>query len=223
MPQTASAGALFRAALAEEKPLQIVGVINAYAALLAEQAGFRALYLSGGGVAASRWACPTWALPPWKMCWSMRAASPTLPRSRCWWTWTPALAAPSILPARCARWSSVGAAGAAHRRPGAGQALRSPPGQGIGVQSGDGRPHQGCRGCAHRPHFGIMARTDALAVEGLQAALERAGAYVEAGADMIFAEAVTDPPMYAQFSRAAGVPILANMTEFGKIPAAHHH
>ena len=64
----------------------------------------------------------------------------------------------------------------------------------------------------------IMARTDALAVEGLSAALERAAAYVEAGADMIFAEAVTDLAMYAEFARAAGVPILANMTEFGKTP-----
>jgi methylisocitrate lyase len=92
------------------------------------------------------------------------------------------------------------------------------PGKEIVSQAGDGRPRQGRRRRPHRRQFVIMARTDALAVEGLDAAIERAVACVEAGADMIFPEAITSLEMYAQFAKAVKVPILANITEFGATP-----
>ena len=93
------------------------------------------------------------------------------------------------------------------------------PGKELVPDGRNGRPHQGRRRCAHRStHFVIMARTDALASEGLARAIERAQAYVAAGADMIFAEAVTELPMYTEFRKAVGVPILANITEFGQTP-----
>ena len=218
MPQTASAGALFRAALAEEKPLQIVGVINAYAALLAEQAGFRALYLSGGGVAASSLGVPDLGIT---------TLEDVLVDAR---RITDITALPLLVDvdtgfgsafniARTVR-SLVRVGAAALHIEDQVQAKRCGhrPGKALVSKAEMVDRIKAAVDARSDPTFGIMARTDALAVEGLQAALERAGAYIEAGADMLFPEAVTDPLMYAQFSRVAGVPILANMTEFGKSP-----
>jgi methylisocitrate lyase len=213
-----SAGSRFRAALAAEKPLQIVGVINAYAARLAENAGFRALYLSGGGVAAASLGVPDLGIT---------TLEDVLVDAR---RITDITQLPLLVDvdtgfggafniARTVRSLEKAGAAALHiedqvlakrcgHRPG--KALVSKEEMVDRIKAAvDARGD---------PSFGIMARTDALAGEGLVSALERAQAYVEAGADMLFAEAVTDPALYAEFARAAGVPVLANMTEFGKTP-----
>ena len=218
MEERTSGGARFRAALAAEKPLQIVGVINAYAALLAEQAGFRAVYLSGGGVAAASLGVPDLGIT---------TLEDVLIDTR---RITDATRLPLLVDVDTGFGSAFNIA----------RTVRSV------IKAGAGALHMEdqvqAKRCGHRPgkslvssgemvdrikaavdartdaDFVIMARTDALAVEGLQPALDRAAAYVEAGADMIFAEAVTDLGMYTEFSRAARVPILANMTEFGKTP-----
>ncbi len=218
MTESSTAGMRFRKALAAEKPLQIAGVINAYAALLAQRAGFRAVYLSGGGVAAASLGVPDLGIT---------TLEDVLIDAR---RITDATGLPLLVDvdtgfggafniARTVRSLEKVGAAALHiedqvqakrcgHRPG--KALVSKEEMVDRIKSAvDARAD---------PAFGIMARTDALAVEGLSSALERAAAYAEAGADMLFAEAVTDPAMYAQFARAAGVPILANMTEFGKTP-----
>ncbi len=218
MAQIAPAGARLRAALAAEKPLQIVGVINAYAARLAERAGFRALYLSGGGVAAASLGVPDLGIT---------TLEDVLIDAR---RITDITALPLLVDvdtgfggafniARTVRSLMRAGAAALHIEDQV-QAKRCGhrPGKALVSKAEMVDRIKAAVDARSDPTFGIMARTDALAVEGLGAALERAAAYVEAGADLLFPEAVTDPAMYAQFSRAAGVPILANMTEFGKTP-----
>lgn len=218
MAQAVSAGVRFRAALAAEKPLQIVGVINAYAARLAERAGFRAVYLSGGGVAAASLGVPDLGIT---------TLEDVLVDAR---RITEATTLPLLVDvdtgfgsafniARTVR-SLVRVGAAALHIEDQVQAKRCGhrPGKALVPKAEMVDRIKAAVDARSDPSFGIMARTDALAVEGLDAALERAGAYAEAGADMLFPEAVTDPAMYAAFSGAARIPILANMTEFGRSP-----
>ena len=213
-----SAGARFRAAVAEEKPLQVVGAINAYTARMAEATGFRALYLSGGGVAANSLGMPDLGIS------TMEDVLIDVRRI------TEASALPLLVDIDTGWGSAFNIA----------RTIRSM------IKAGTGAVHiedqVGAKRCGHRPgkelvttdemvdrikaavdaktdaQFVLMARTDALANEGLDAAIERAQAYVAAGADMIFAEAVTELPQYTRFREAVGVPILANITEFGQTP-----
>ena len=216
---TRSPGQAFRAALSKEKPLQIAGAINANHALLAQRAGFEAIYLSGGGVAAGSLGLPDLGISTLDdVLTDIRRITDVCP--------LPLLVdvdsgfgASAFNVARTVKSVSKAGAAALH----------------IEDQVGAKR-------CGHRPNkaivptaemvdrikaavdarpdddFVIMARTDALAVEGLEAALERSMAYIEAGADMLFPEAITELAMYRQFADAVRVPILANITEFGATP-----
>jgi methylisocitrate lyase len=211
-------GARFRAALAEEKPLQVAGAINAYTARLAEATGFRALYLSGGGVAANSLGLPDLGIS------TMEDVLTDVRRI------TDATSLPLLVDIDTGWGSAFNIA----------RTIRSM------IKAGAAAVHiedqVGAKRCGHRPgkelvpaeemvdrikaavdakidpQFVLMARTDALANEGLNAAIERAQAYVAAGADMIFAEAVTELDQYKAFRKAVGVPILANITEFGQTP-----
>jgi methylisocitrate lyase len=213
-----SPGGRFRSAVREEKPLQVAGAINAYAARLAEATGFRALYLSGGGVAANSLGVPDLGIS------TMEDVLTDVRRI------TDATSLPLLVDI------DTGWGGAFNIA----RTIRSM------IKAGAAAVHiedqVGAKRCGHRPgkelvpaaemvdrikaavdartdeQFVIMARTDALANEGLASAIARAQAYVAAGADMIFAEAVTELAMYSEFRAAAGVPILANITEFGQTP-----
>jgi methylisocitrate lyase len=218
MSQT-SAGARFRKALTEESPLQIIGTINANHALLAKRAGFKAIYLSGGGVAAGSLGIPDLGITGLEdVLVDVRRITDVCD--------TPLLVdidtgfgASAFNIARSVR--SINKAGAAA----------------IHIED-----QVGAKRCGHRPNkelvskaemvdrikaavdarvddsFVIMARTDALAVEGINAALDRANAYIEAGADALFPEAITDLPTYKKFTDVIKVPVLANITEFGLTP-----
>lgn len=213
-----SSGERFRAAVREEKPLQVVGAINAYAARMAEATGFRALYLSGGGVAANSLGMPDLGIS------TMEDVLTDVRRI------TDVTALPLLVDI------DTGWGGAFNIA----RTIRSM------IKAGAAAVHiedqVSAKRCGHRPgkelvpaeemvdrikaavdartdeQFVLMARTDALANEGLGAAIERAQSYVVAGADMIFAEAVTELGMYTEFRKAVGVPILANITEFGQTP-----
>ncbi len=213
-----SAGARFRAALAAERPLQIVGTINAYTALLAEKAGLKAIYLSGAGVANASFGLPDLAMTTLNdVCEDARRIAgatdlPLLVDADTGWgsafmigrTVTEITRAGA---AGCHLEDQVGVKRCGHRP---GKALVEPREMCDRLKAAvDGRTD---------PDFVIMARTDAHAVEGQQAALDRASAYVEAGADMIFAEALTTLDEYRQFVDTVDVPVLANLTEFGKTP-----
>ncbi|HUV69548.1 MAG TPA: methylisocitrate lyase [Terracidiphilus sp.] len=213
-----SPGARFRQAVKEEKPLQIAGAINAYTARLAQATGFRALYLSGGGVAANSLGLPDLGIS------TMEDVLTDVRR----------ITAASSLPLLVDIDTGWGSAFSVART------IRSMIGAGAAAVHIEDQV--GAKRCGHRPgkelvstdemvdrikaavdartdpQFVLMARTDAIANEGLAAAIARAQAYVAAGADMIFAEAVTDLPMYTEFRKAVGVPILANITEFGQTP-----
>jgi len=213
-----SAGARLRAAVEAERPLQIVGTINAYSALLAERSGFRAIYVSGAGVANASFGLPDLGMTSLNdVCEDVRritAASelPLLVDADTGWGGAFNIAK------TCKDLIKSGAAGlhledqvqakrCGHRP---GKALVPAEEMSDRIKSAvDGRTD---------PSFVIMARTDAHAVEGQQAALDRAQAYVAAGADMIFAEALTSLEEYRQFTAAIRVPVLANITEFGKTP-----
>lgn len=213
-----SAGARFRAALDAERPLQIVGAINAFAALQAEKAGFRAIYLSGAGVANASFGLPDLAMTTLSdVCEDIRriTAATDLPLLVDADTgWGSAL----MIARTIGEMTRAGAAGCHLEDQVADKRCGHRPGKEL-VSSGemcdrikaavDGRIDE---------QFVLMARTDAHAVEGQQAALDRAAAYVAAGADMIFAEALTTLDEYKEFSDAIGVPVLANITEFGKTP-----
>ena len=213
-----SAGARFRAALEAERPLQIAGTINAYTALLAERAGFRAIYLSGAGVANASFGLPDLAMTTLNdVCEDVRriASATDLP----------------LLVDADTGWGSAFMIGRSIRE------LTRAGAAGCHLED-----QVAVKRCGHRPGkalveaaemcdrlkaaadgrtddaFVIMARTDAHAVEGQQAAIDRAAAYVEAGADAIFAEALTTLDEYKQFTDAIEVPVLANLTEFGKTP-----
>jgi len=213
-----SPGARFRAAVNEEHPLQCIGAINAYHARLAEASGFKSLYISGGGVAAGSCGIPDLGITTLEdVLIDVRRITevtelPVLVDIDTGW-------GGAFNIARTVRSMIKAGAAAVH----------------IEDQVQQKR-------CGHRPNkaivtqdemvdrikaavdaktdddFVIMARTDALAVEGLESAIDRAGACVEAGADMIFPEAITDLAMYQQFVEAVDVPVLANITEFGSTP-----
>ena len=218
MTTLVSAGARFRKALSEEKPLQVIGAINAYTARMAERTGFKALYISGGGVAANSLGMPDLGIS------TMEDVLVDLRRI------TDVTTLPVLVDI------DTGWGGAFNIA----RTIRS------FIKAGAGAVHLedqvSTKRCGHRPgkevvntaemvdrikaavdaktdsEFVIMARTDALAIEGLDAAIDRACAYVEAGADMIFPEAITDLAMYKKFKAAVKVPILANITEFGHTP-----
>lgn len=213
-----SAGARLWQALEEERPLQVVGTINAYSALLAERAGFKAIYLSGAGVANASFGLPDLAMTTLNdVCEDVRRI--------CYATDVPLLVdadtgwGGAFMIGRTVREMIRGGAAGCHiedqvvakrcgHRPG--KTLVDMVEMMDRIKAAvDGRTD---------PKFVIMARTDAHAVEGQQAALERAAGYVEAGADMIFAEALTTVEEYRQFTSAIDVPVLANLTEFGKTP-----
>src|SRR5688572_11334314 len=213
-----SAGARFRAALAQEKPLQIAGTINAYAARMAQRVGFRAIYLSGGGVAAGSLGLPDLGIS---------TLDDVLTDVR-------RITDVSSLPLMVDVDTGWGGAFNIART------VKSLIKFGAAAMHIEDQVQQ--KRCGHRPNkeivskdemvdrikaamdaktdasFVVMARTDSLAVEGIEAAIDRACACVEAGADMIFPEAITELEMYKKFADAVKVPILANITEFGKTP-----
>lgn len=213
-----SAGARFRAALTAEKPLQIIGAINAYHARLATQTGYKALYLSGGGVAAGSLGLPDLGIS------TLEDVLIDVRRI------TDNVATPLLVDidtgfggafniARSIKAISKAGAAAVHIEDQV-QAKRCGhrPNKAI-VSQGEMVDRIKAAVDARTDHeFVIMARTDALAVEGLQSAIDRASACVEAGADMIFPEAITSLQMYKQFAHAVQVPVLANITEFGSTP-----
>lgn len=218
MTKLTSAGARFRAALAAEKPLQIIGAINAYHALLATQTGYKALYLSGGGVAAGSLGMPDLGISALEdVLVDVRRITDV--------TETPLLVdidtgfGGAFNIARSIKSVIKAGAAAVHIEDQV-QAKRCGhrPNKAIVSQAEMVDRIKAAVDAKTDPDFVIMARTDALAVEGLQSAIDRACACVEAGADMIFPEAITELGMYKQFAEAVKVPILANITEFGATP-----
>jgi methylisocitrate lyase len=218
MTKAATAGARFRAALKAEKPLQIIGAINAYHAMLATQSGFKALYLSGGGVAAGSLGLPDLGIS------TLEDVLIDVRRI------TDAVETPLLVDIDTGWGGAFNIARSVKSIAKAGAAA-------VHIED-----QVSSKRCGHRPNkaivsleemvdrvkaavdakpyddFVVMARTDALAVEGLQSTIDRACACAEAGADMIFPEAITDLSMYKQFAAAVKVPVLANITEFGSTP-----
>jgi methylisocitrate lyase len=212
-------GERFREAVKQERPLQIVGTINANHALMAKRAGYRAIYLSGGGVAAGSLGMPDLGIS------NLDDVLTDIRRI------TEVCELPLLVDA------DTGFGASAFNVARTTRSLVK-----FGAAAMHIEDQVGAKRCGHRPGkelvstqemadriksavdarsdagFVIMARTDALANEGLDAAISRAVAYVKAGADMIFPEAITDLPMYRKFADAVKVPILANITEFGKSP-----
>ena len=213
-----TAGARFRAAVAAEKPLQVIGTINAYHARLAQRVGYKAIYLSGGGVAAGSLGLPDLGIT------TLDDVLTDVRRI------TDACSLPLLVDADTGFGSAFNiartvkslikfGAGAMHIEDQV-QAKRCGHRPGKEIVSRDEMVDRIKAAVDARtdPDFVIMARTDALAVEGLDAAIERARACVEAGADMIFPEAMTELSMYRKFADAVKVPVLANITEFGATP-----
>jgi methylisocitrate lyase len=218
MEQPTSPGARLRAALEIEKPLQVVGVINAYAARLAEGTGFRALYLSGGGVAASSLGVPDLGITTMEdVLIDARRITDTTPLPLLVDADTGFGSAFNI--ARTVKSIIKAGAAAVHIEDQV-QAKRCGhrPGKAIVSKAEMVDRIKAAVDARTDPDFIIMARTDAYAVEGLEAAIERARACVEAGAEMIFPEAMPELTLYQTFAQKAGVPILANLTEFGLTP-----
>jgi methylisocitrate lyase len=216
--RAASAGARFRAAVAAERPLQIVGTINAYHARLAERSGYRAIYLSGGGVAAGSLGLPDLAISTLDdVLTDIRRITDVCDLPLLVDVDTGFGGAFNI--ARTVKSLIKFGAGALHIED---QVMQKRcghrPNKEIVSQEEMVDRIKACADAKTDPDFVIMARTDSLAVEGLQAAIDRACACVEAGADMIFPEAITELSMYKKFADAVKVPILANLTEFGKTP-----
>jgi methylisocitrate lyase len=214
----ASPGLRLRKALLREQPLQIVGTINAYVAMLAEKAGFRALYLSGAGVANSSYGLPDLGMTTLdNVLEDVRRITGA--------TSLPLLAdadtgfGPAFMIARSVReFIRAGAAGIHIEDQVSAKRCGHRPGKAIVSQAEMVDRIKAAVDAKSDPGFVIMARTDALAVEGLDAALERAEAYRAAGADMLFPEALTELEQYRAFRQRVDIPILANMTEFGKTP-----
>ncbi|KAF1005348.1 MAG: 2-methylisocitrate lyase [Luteibacter sp.] len=219
MAQQSSPGARFRAALAEEKPLQVIGAINANHALLAKRAGYRAIYLSGGGVAAGSLGLPDLGINTLDdVLTDVRRITDVCdvplmvdidtgfgPSA-----FNIARTVKSLIKfgaAACHIEDQVGAKRCGHR-----------PGKEI-VSAGEMADRVKAAADAKTdPDFFLIARTDAIAVDGVDAAIERAIACAEAGADAIFVEAAYDLPTYKRFTEALKVPVLANITEFGQTP-----
>ena len=214
-----SAGKKFRQAMREEKPLQVIGTINAYHAHLAKRSGYKAIYLSGGGVAAGSLGLPDLGIS---------GLDDVLTDVR---RITDVCDLPLLVDV------DTGFGSSAFNVARTTQSLIK-----FGAAAMHIEDQVGAKRCGHRPNkeivsqeemvdrikaavdaktdadFVVMARTDALANEGLDRAIERAAAYVEAGADMIFPEAITELSMYKKFADAVNVPVLANITEFGATP-----
>ncbi len=213
-----SAGARFRAAVQEERPLQVIGAINAYAARLAERTGFKALYVSGGGVAASSLGVPDLGISTMDdVLTDVRRITdntelPVLVDIDTGW-------GSAFNIARTIRSMIKFGAAAVHIEDQV-QAKRCGhrPGKAIVPREEMVDRIKAAVDAKTDPDFVIMARTDAIAVEGVDAAIDRALACVAAGADMIFPEAVKDLATYRKFAQAVKVPILANITEFGSTP-----
>ena len=213
-----TAGGLFRQAVVDENPLQIIGTINAYTARMAAATGFRALYLSGGGLAANSLGIPDLGISTMEdVLIDVRRITDV--------TYVPLLVdidtgwGGAFNIARTVRNMIKAGAGAVHMEDQVGtKRCGHRPGKEVVTTSEMVDRVKAAIDARTDEDFVIMARTDALANEGLSAAADRAAAYVEAGADMIFAEAVTEIGMYQEFKKAAGVPILANVTEFGHSP-----
>lgn len=208
-------GARLRSALKKESPLQVVGVINAYCALLAQRAGFRALYLSGAGVANASYGLPdlgfTSLLNVLEDVRRITAVTdlPLFVDADTGWE-NPGRTAREMIRAGASGMhleDQVSAKRCGHR---SGKRL-------VSTAEMVERIKAATSGRTDRS-FVIMARTDAAASEGIEGAIERAGHYVDAGADMIFAEALTSLDQYRHFTRAVRVPVLANVTEFGRTP-----
>ncbi|OHD22590.1 MAG: methylisocitrate lyase [Spirochaetes bacterium RBG_16_67_19] len=214
-----TAGQRFRDALDEEKPLQIVGVPNALVALMAEKTGYRAIYLSGAGVANLSYALPDLG---------MTTLDNVLEDAR---RITGAVALPLLVDADTGFGEGLMVGRTVRQMIRAGVAAIHLEDQVAGKRCGHrpGKELVSLQDMVDRikeavdarsdPGFAIMARTDAVAVEGLQEALVRAAAYARAGADLIFPEALAELDHYRAFRQAAGVPVLANLTEFGLTPA----
>jgi len=217
-PSPSSAGERLRAAVNAERPLQIIGTVNAFAAVLAERSGFKALYLSGAGVANASFGMPDLGITSRNdVCEDVRRITsasdvPLLVDADTGW-------GDAFNIARTTRdLIKSGAAGMHLEDQVAAKRCGHRPGKHL-VSSAEmvDRIKSAVDARSDR-QFVIMARTDAHAVEGQHAALERAAAYLEAGADMIFAEALTSLAEYRQFTSSIEVPVLANITEFGKTP-----
>ncbi|WOC01068.1 MULTISPECIES: methylisocitrate lyase [unclassified Providencia] len=214
-----SAGQKFREAIKQESPLQLVGTINANHALLAKQAGYKAIYLSGGGVAAGSLGMPDLGIS------TLDDVLIDIRRI------TDVCDLPLMVDA------DIGFGPSAFNVARTVKSFYKAGAAGLHIED-----QVGAKRCGHRPNkeivstqemvdrikaavdartddsFVIMARTDALAVEGIDAALERAQVYLEAGADMLFPEAITELSMYQQFTSNTSAPVLANLTEFGQTP-----
>jgi methylisocitrate lyase len=214
-----SPGARFREAVAQERPLQVIGTICANHALMAKRAGYRAIYLSGGGVAAGSLGMPDLGIS------NLDDVLTDIRRI------TEVCDLPLLVDV------DTGFGASAFNVARTTRSLVK-----FGAAAMHIEDQVGAKRCGHRPgkelvskeemcdrikaavdartdpQFVVMARTDALASEGLEKALERAKAYVQAGADMIFPEAITELAMYRKFADAVKAPILANITEFGKTP-----
>ena len=217
-PTSSSAGARFRAALAAETPLQVMGAITAYAGLMAKRTGYQALYLSGGGVAANSLGVPDLGI-------STMEDVLTDARRIVDATGVPLLVdidtgwGGAFNIARTIRnFERIGVA-AVHMEDQGGQKRRGHrPGQEVVTTAEMVDRIKAAVDARIDPSFVIMARSDAAAVQGLDAAIERAIAYVDAGADMVFPEAMTSIDDYRKVKAAVRVPILANLTEFGSTP-----
>ena len=218
MTNLTSAGQRLRDAIREERPLQVVGTINAFSAMLAQRVGYKAIYLSGGGVANASYGLPDLGIT------SLNDVLEDVRRI------TAAVSTPLLVDI------DTGWGGAFNIARTVKEMIRA------GAAAAHIEDQVAQKRCGHRPNkaivstsemadrikaavdaktdsaFILMARTDALAIDGLSAVLDRAAAFVEAGADAIFAEAMTDLDMYRQVVRAVDVPVLANITEFGATP-----
>ena len=216
---TTSAGRRFREALAQEKPLQIIGAINANHALLAKRAGFKAIYLSGGGVAAGSLGLPDLGISGLDdVLTDVRRITDVCDLPLLVDVDT-GFGASAFNIARTTKSLIKFGAGALHIEDQVGaKRCGHRPGKAIVSQEEMVDRVRAAVDARTDPDFVIMARTDALAVEGLQSAIDRACACVEAGADAIFPEAMTELSMYKEFAKAVKVPVLANITEFGATP-----
>ena len=214
-----SAGAKFRKAVAEEKPLQIIGTINANHALMAKRVGYKAIYLSGGGVAAGSLGMPDLGISGLDdVLTDIRRITEVCDLPLLVDVDT-GFGASAFNVARTTRSLVKFGAGAMHIEDQVGaKRCGHRPGKEIVPADEMADRIKAAVDARTDPGFVIMARTDALANEGLEKSIQRSIKYVEAGADMIFPEAITDLPMYKKFADAVKVPILANIAEFGKSP-----
>jgi methylisocitrate lyase len=214
-----SAGARFREAVASERPLQVPGAICAYHAILAKRSGFKAIYLSGGGVAAGSLGLPDLGISNLDdVLTDVRRITDVCDLPLLVDVDT-GFGASAFNIERTVKSLIKFGAGAMHIEDQVGaKRCGHRPGKELVSQEEMVDRIKAAADARTDPQFVIMARTDALAVEGLDAAVERARACVEAGADMIFPEAITELAMYRKFADAVGVPILANLTEFGQTP-----